>query len=159
MAAGKKHYAEEVIVLQNGDEVQAKNLPISKLKLFHKEFGRWSDHMKEQEKIYNVLVDEADVKAEGDDAKRERILEELIKEEEDSNEEGLTYVDVAADCALIALQCWRIRSTSGKTVDADAIDREYVEEYVDMITLDRILQVAGAITIGDVNELEGKPKG
>lgn len=159
MAAGKKHYAEEVIVLQNGDEVFAKNLPISKLKLFHKEFGKWSDHLKKQEKLYETLVEESNEKSDGDEAKAEKILADLIQKEEDSQEEGLTYVDVAADCALIALQCWRIRSASGKTVEPDAIDSEYVDENLDMITLDRILQIAGAISIGDVNELEGKPRG
>lgn len=159
MAQGKKHYAEEVITLQNGDEVFAKNLPISKLKMFHKEFNRWTDHVKEQEKIYNALVEEAEAKAGGDEEKAKTILDELVKQEEESDKEGLTYVDVAADCALIALQCWRIRSTAGKNVEPDSIDSEYVEENLDMITLDRILQVAGAISIGDVNELEGKPRG
>ena len=157
--AGKKHYAEETIVLQNGDEVFAKNLPISKLKMFHKEFNRWSDHLKDQQKVYEALEAEAETKAEGDEKKAASILEDLVKQEEESNDETLTYVDVASDCALIALQCWRIRSTNGKTVDPDEIDTEYVQENLDMITLDRILQVAGAITIGDVNELEGKPRG
>ena len=155
----KKHYAEEIIVLQNGDEVTAKNLPISKLKLFHKEFSRWTDHIKAQEELYEALVEEANEKAEGDEKKAEKILAKLIKEEEDRNEEELTYVDVATDCALIALQCWKIRGANNRTVEPDAVDEDYVADNVDMITLDRILQVAGAITTGDVNELQGKPRG
>lgn len=159
MAQGKKHYAEEIIVLQNGDEVYAKNLPISKLKIFHKEFQRWTDHLKNQEKRYNALVEEAEEKAGGDEAKAKKILAELVDKEAEENQEDLTYVDVASDCALIALQCWRIRSTTGKSVDSDAIDLEYVQDNLDLITLDRILQVAGAMNTGDVNELEGKARG
>lgn len=159
MAQGKKHYAEEIIVLQNGDEVYAKNLPISKLKIFHKEFQRWTDHLKDQEKRYNALVEEAEDKADGDEAKAKKILADLVDKEAEDREEDLTYVDVASDCALIALQCWRIRSTTGKTVDSDAIDLEYVQDNLDLITLDRILQVAGAMNTGDVNELEGKARG
>ena len=159
MAQGKKHYAEEIIVLQNGDEVYAKNLPISKLKIFHKEFQRWTDHLKDQEKRYNALVEEAEEKADGDEAKAKKILADLVDKEAEDREEDLTYVDVASDCALIALQCWRIRSTTGKTVDSDAIDLEYVQDNLDLITLDRILQVAGAMNTGDVNELEGKARG
>lgn len=157
--AGKKHYAEEVIVLQNGDEVNAKNLPISRLKMFHKEFNRWSDHLKTQQKLYDALEEEANEKAGGDEDKAQKILDELVEKEDERSEEKLTYVDVATDCALIALQCWRIRASNGKTVDPEAIDVEYVQENLDMITLDRVLSVAGAITIGDVNELEGKPRG
>lgn len=159
MAQGKKHYAEEIIVLQNGDEVYAKNLPISKLKIFHKEFQRWSDHLKNQEKRYNALVEEAEEKAGGDEDKSRKILADLVDKEAEDSDEDLTYVDVATDCALIALQCWRIRSTAGKTVEPESIDRDYVEEYVDLITLDRVLQVAGAMNTGDVNELEGKARG
>ena len=159
MAQGKKHYAEEVIVLQNGDEVYAKNLPISKLKIFHKEFARWTEHLKTQEKRYNALVEESEEKSDGDEAKAEKILADLIEKEEQDSEETLTYVDVATDCALVALQCWRIRSTTGKTIEPDAIDQEYVADNVDLITLDRILQVAGAMNTGDVNELEGKARG
>lgn len=161
MAQGKKHYAEEVITLQNGDEVFAKNLPISKLKMFHKEFDRWNEHVKVYRKRYEALAEEAEEKAGGDEEKMEKILSDLLeKDQEDTNDEDeLTYVDVATDCALIALQCWRIRSSSGKTVEPDSIDTEYVQNYIDVITLDRILQVAGAVNIGDVNELEGKPRG
>lgn len=159
MAQGKKHYAEEIIVLQNGDEVYAKNLPISKLKIFHKEFQRWTDHLKDQEKRYNALVEESEEKADGDEAKAKKILADLVDKEAEETQEDLTYVDVASDCALIALQCWRIRSTTGKSVDSDAIDLEYVQDNLDLITLDRILQVAGAMNTGDVNELEGKARG
>lgn len=159
MAQGKKHYAEEVIILQNGDEVFAKNLPISKLKVFHKEFGRWSDHLKIQEKLYEALTEEAEEKAGGDEEKAKKILADLVEKADKDDEEQLTYVDVATDCALIALQCWRIRGSAGKTVEPDSIDREYVEDNVDLITLDRVLQVAGAMSTGDVNELEGKARG
>lgn len=156
----KKHYAEETIILQNGDEVTAKNLPISKLKLFHKEFSRWSDIVKKNQELLKAFEEEAQEKSEGDEAKAEKILEQLIKEEEDrSDGDELTYVDVASDCALIALRCWKIRGSNNRPVEGDAIDLEYVQDNVDMVTLDRILQVAGAITIGDVNELEGKPRG
>lgn len=159
MAQSKKHYAEETITLQNGDEVTAKNLPISKLKLFHKEFGRWSEHLKKQERLFEALKEEAETKAEGDEEKAQKILDDLVRKEEEREEEGLTYVDVASDCALIALQSWRVRAEKGITIDPDEIDLEYVQENIDMITLDRILQIAGAVTIGDVNELEGKPRG
>lgn len=155
----KKHYPEEIIVLQNGDEVTARNLPISKLKLFHKEFSRWSDHLKAQEELYEAFLEEAQEKGGDDEEKVEKILQKLIKEEEDANPDTLTYVDVASDCALIALQCWKIRGHNNRTVEADAVDLEYVQDNTDMVTLDRILQVAGAITIGDVNELQGKPRG
>lgn len=159
MAQGKKHYAEEVITLQNGDEATARNLPISKLKLFHAEYKRWTDHAKEQRKIYEALAEEAKEKAAGDEEKQERILEELLDKEEERQEDGLTYVDVATDCALIALRCWRVRASGGKTVEPDQIDIDYVQDNVDVVTLDRILQVAGAMTTGDVSDLEGKPRG
>jgi len=159
MAQAKKYYPEEVITLHNGDEATARNLPISKLKVFHEEYKKWTDHTTAQRKIFNALEEEAKEKAQGDEEKAEKILEALLEEEDKRNEDGLTYVDVASKCALIALQCWRIRASNGKTVDPDAIDLEYVQDNADMVTLDRILQVAGAMTTGDVNELEGKPRG
>lgn len=159
MAQAKKHYAEEIITLQNGDEATARNLPISKLKVFHNEYKKWTEHTKAQRKIFMALEEEAKEKAQGDEEKTEKILQELLDLEEERNQDGMTYVDVATDCALIALQCWRIRGSNGKTVEPDAIDLEYVQDNVDMVTLDRILQVAGAMTTGDVNELEGKPRG
>jgi len=156
MASNKKHFVAEIIELENGDQIWARNLPIKKLKVFHKELQKWTDYLTEtQEAVKELEVKAAEV-AEKEDREYEDVLIELQKQYDKEHRDDMTFIDVCANCALIALGSWTIRNEKNQTVDNDKIDMDYIEENIDMLSLNRIMQIAGAMELGDVNKLEGK---
>ena len=44
---GGKYYMSDTSVFSNNDYAFAKNLPISKLRLFHKTMDKWNDHIEQ----------------------------------------------------------------------------------------------------------------
>ena len=156
MASNKKHYVSEVIELENGDQIWARNLPIKKLKIFHKELQKWTDYLSEtQEAVKELEVKAAEI-ADKEDRVYDDVLLELQKEYDKEHKDDMTFIDVCANCTLIALGSWTIRNEKNQTVDNTKIDLEYVEENIDMLSLNRIMQIAGAMELGDVSKLEGK---
>lgn len=156
MAANKKHYVSEIIELQNGDQLWARNLPIKKLKVFHKELQKWTDFLSDTQDDINELKVKAAEIAEKESREYEDVLAELNKQYDRDHRDDMTFIDVSANCALIALGVWTIRNEKNQTVDNSTIDLDYIEENIDMTTLNRIMQIAGAMELGDVKELEGK---
>lgn len=156
MAANKKHYVSEIIELENGDQIWAKNLPIKKLKIFHKELQKWTDYLMETKENIQALEVEAAEIAEKDKREYDDVLSELQKQYDKDHRDDITFIDVCASCALVALGSWTIRNEKNQSVDNDKIDLDYIEENVDMLSLNRIMQIAGAMELGDVNKLEGK---
>lgn len=156
MASNKKHYVSEIIELENGDQIWAKNLPIKKLKIFHKELQKWTDYLTEtQEAVKELEVRAAEI-AEKDQRDYDDVLVELQKQYDKDHRDDMTFIDVCANCALIALGSWTIRNEKNQTVDNGTIDIDYIEENIDMLSLNRIMQIAGAMELGDVSKLEGK---
>lgn len=156
MASSKKHYVTEIIELENGDQIYAKNLPIKRLKIFHKELQKWTDYLTDtQEAVKQLEVDAAEI-AEKDGRAYEDVLVELQRAYDKEHRDDITFIDVCANCALVALGTWMIRNEKNQSVDNDKIDLDYIEENIDMLSLNRIMQVAGAMELGDVNKLEGK---
>jgi len=156
MASNKKHFITEVIELANGDQIWAKNLPIKQLKVFHKELQKWTDYLSEMQDNIKELEVKAQEIADNEEREYEKVLSELQKAYDKEHKDDMTFIDVCANCALIALGSWTIRNEKNQTVDNDKIDLDYIEENVDMLSLNRIMQIAGAMELGDVNKLEGK---
>lgn len=156
MASNKKHYVSEIIELENGDQIWARNLPIKKLKVFHKELQKWTDYLSETQENIKALEVEAAEKSEKDQREYDDVLNELQKQYDEDHRDDMTFIDVCANCALIALGSWTIRNEKNQTVDSSTIDMDYIEENIDMLSLNRIMQIAGAMELGDVNKLEGK---
>lgn len=157
MANSKKHFVEEIITLSNGDQIYAKNLPIRQLRLFHKELETWTEHLDFTKGEIKRLERESRAEAEKDDNKTyEDILEEKQKEYDKAHKDDITFIDVSVNCALIALGTWMVRNEKNQTLDKSKIDKDYIEENVDMLSLNRIMEIAGAMQMGDVSKLEGK---
>lgn len=158
MAANKKHYVSEVIELQNGDQIWARNLPIKQLKVFHKELQKWTDFLSDtQDAIKNLEVEAATI-AENEQREYDDVLAEIQKKYDRDNRDGMTFIDVSANCALIALGTWTVRNEKNQTIDSSKIDLDYIEENVDMTSLNRIMEIAGAMELGEVDG-EGKARG
>lgn len=157
MAANKKHYMAEVIELQNGDQIWARNLPIKQLKIFHKELQKWTDFLSDTQDALKQLEVEAAEIADKDDRNYDDVLAELQKKYDRDHRDDMTFIDVSANCALIALSTWTVRNEKSQTIDPEKIDLEYIEENVDMTSLNRIMEIAGAMELGDVGP-EGKAK-
>lgn len=151
-----KYYMSETIVFSNDDYAFAKNLPISKLRLFHKTMDKWNDHIEKLQRDSKELDAKAAEIAEKDGRDVEEVRDELGREYDKENKDGLTFVDVAVECALIALQTWHVRSETGKTIEPENIDTDYIESTLDMPTINRIISIAGAMDVGDIEKLEGK---
>lgn len=156
MAANKKHYVSEIIELENGDQIWARNLPIKQLKVFHKELQKWTDYLGETQKAVKDLEVQAVELADKDKREYEDVLEELQQQYDKDHRDDMTFIDVCANCALVALGSWTIRNEKNQSVDNEKVDIDYIEENVDMLSLNRIMQIAGAMELGDVNKLEGK---
>ena len=158
MAANRKHYVSEVIELQNGDQIWAKNLPIKQLKIFHKELQKWTDFLSDTQDAIKELEVEAATIAERDQRDYDDVLSELQKKFDREHRDGMTFIDVSANCALIALGTWTVRNEKNQTVDPANLDLDYIEENIDMTSLNRIMEIAGAMELGEVSG-EGKAKG
>lgn len=158
MAANKKHYVSEVIELQNGDQIWARNLPIKQLKVFHKELQKWTDFLSDTQDAIKDLEVEAATIAENEQREYDDVLAEIQKKYDRDNRDGMTFIDVSANCALIALGTWTVRNEKNQTIDSSKIDLDYIEENVDMTSLNRIMEIAGAMELGEVDG-EGKARG
>lgn len=157
MAANKKHYVAEVIELQNGDQIWARNLPIKQLKVFHRELQKWTDYLSDTQDEIKALEVEAATIADQEQRDYDDVLAEIQKKYDRENRDGLTFIDVSANCALIALGTWTVRNEKNQTIESDKIDLDYIEENVDMTSLNRIMEIAGAMELGDVDG-EGKAR-
>lgn len=145
----KRHYHSEPIEFQNGHTCVAKPLTIKNLRLLQDLFERYTDDTRKVQLVLAKLTEDTNALA----GKVEEQDELFKKAKADMKKiKALDWTDVLVEGALIALRSWGVKDAAGKTVDD--ISQEYVEEFLDIPTLERINEVAGNMDLGDLSQKE-----
>lgn len=148
------HFKVEEIRFQNGDYTNAKPLVLSKYRAFSEIWNEYHESLGKQFRFMSKIEKEA--------RKRERSEEEFDKEEfisdkaaeYDKEHNPGSYMDTLAKAGLVALKHWGVFDNKENEVK---VDKEYLENTVDMDTLTRICEVAGSLKLGNVeDDVEGK---
>lgn len=142
----KKHYHSEPVEFQNGHTTIAKPLTIKKLRLLQDLFEEYTDDTRKVQMIIAKLTDENAALA-GKPEEQEKLY---AKAKADIKKlKAIDWTDVLVRGALIALNSWGVKEPTGKTVDD--ITQEYIEDNLDVPTLERINEVAGNMDLGELS--------
>lgn len=145
----KKHYHSETIEFQNGHTTVAKPLTIGKLRLLQDLFEEFGEDTRKVQLLMAKLVDDTQ-KLAGKDEEQEALFKKA--KADIKKMKPLSYTDTVVRGALIALNAWGVKDASMKPVDE--IDLDYIENNLDLPTLERINEVAGNMNLGDVSEAD-----
>ena len=118
-------YTTEVIILQDGTEVELRPLPISKMRKFSR---MWAEHMGSISKHFNERSEEGE--------------DEVLIGADITDDQYTAFIKM---CAL-GLESQLKESKTDKQFLA------YLEDVLDEPTIQRILKVTGGLELGDPNQ-------
>lgn len=142
----KRHYHSEPIEFQNGDSCVAKPLTIKKLRDLQELFELYTDDTRKVQLILARVQEETQAAA-GKAEEQEEIFKKAKAELKKLK--ALDWTDVLVRGAVIALSSWGVTTKTGGKVEE--INQDYVEENLDVPTLERINEVAGNMDLGELS--------
>ena len=143
-----KHYTSEHIEFQNGDHVDARPLTLANLKKFMVILQAHYKGMEDNKKlIEQAIKDGKAAEAKGEDTAA--IFEELTLKTDDV-EDPRSWPNTLAAGSLIALRQYKVYDKDEQVVTTLNVD--YIENYLDIPTLTRIVEIAGSMKINDVED-------
>ena len=143
-----KHYTSEHIEFQNGDHVDARPLTLANLKKFLIILKAHYKGIEDNQKlIEQAIKDSKAAEAKGEDSAT--IFEELALKTDDV-EDPRSWPNTLAQGSLIALRQYKVYDKDEQVVTTLNID--YIENYLDIPTMVRIVEIAGTMKINDVED-------
>lgn len=146
-----KYYQSELIEFQNGDTTNARQLTIKRLKALTQILTEFE---KQQMKLNRRISEYVEKRVKEDKVSEELAMEEITDE---IDEEDLpTYLDTLQAAALVALDQWGVKDSRAKSVQ---VSDEYIEDNLDYPTLQKIVEIAGSLELGDKSTADPEGKG
>lgn len=142
-----KLYKSEEIEFENGHTTLARPLTIKKLKVFQQIFEEYGNDLRRMTEILEGLQDSIHKAKQSNEP-----TEEIYASAKDKAKDYKTYNDTLCEASLVALRAWGVKDERGQAVED--IDIEYVEETLDILTAQRICEVAGNFSLGDLSDEE-----
>lgn len=147
-------YHSEDLTFQNDHTTSARPLPIKKLKLLQKVFETHIDDQRRQAMAMQEIMTAIRKEEENTDPETRKStaeMEELYGEHRKRLEDMdlMDWNEVLIRGSLLALNVWGVKDASGAKVD---VNREYVEDNMDVPTAQRICEIAGNFKTGELNQ-------